>query len=314
MDADLHCLETFVLLADRGSFSETAVALGISQPAVSQRVAKLESVTGLRLFLRSQESLTPTREGKELLGIARHILGEHQRLGIRMARHVRESKGMVRVMLDGSVAGTAIGTALSGDGSVSIELAGAGKCRPWVEALELHEVDLVVTGSFLQAGNAPSLRRLELERQRGTTIAWNRVYFDFDPAHFKFPEVLRSTLLVPSERLIPGYLPFLERWCSESYGMLPPELIAFDDELAARDACLAGLGILVFPGEADLRMQIGDAGLGIVKTSELLLPDAFSYSAYLRKEEQNPKVLATAARIAELHHASQARGRQLQLA
>ncbi|WP_367870563.1 LysR family transcriptional regulator [Luteolibacter sp. Populi] len=312
MDADLHCLETFVLLADCGSFSETAVGLGISQPAVSQRVAKLESVTGLRLFLRSQESLTPTREGRELLGIARHILGEHQRLGIRMARHVRESKGTVRVMLDNSFASTAMSTALSGDSSLDIEFASAGKCRPWVEALELHEVDLVVTGSFLEAGNAPSLQRVELERQRGTTIAWNRVYFDFDPARFKFLEILRSTLLVPSERLIPGYLPFLERWCSGSYGMLPPELIAYDDELAARDACLTGLGILIFPGEADLRMQIGGAGLGIVKTSEFPLPDAFSYSAYLRKEEQNPKVLATAAKIAELHRAAQVWERRLQ--
>lgn len=298
MEADLHCLETFVILAECGSFSDTAVAQHISQPAVSQRVAKLESITGLRLFHRSQESLTPTHEGRELLKIARRIVSEHQRLGIRMGSHVREVKGIVRVMLDASFAGTALESAVQDE---SIEVVHPGSCRPWLESLDIHEVDLVVTGSVLQSGQLDALRQVELERQGGTTLAWNPVYFDFDPAAFEVPEILRSTILAPGERLVPGYLPLLERWCVESYGLLPPDLIAFDDEASARDACMAGLGVLVFPGEAEVRMQLRDAGLGIVKTCAFPAPDSFHYSIYLRKDEASPQVLAAAGKIAQAH-------------
>jgi DNA-binding transcriptional LysR family regulator len=303
MDPDLPCLETFVILAERGSFSETAAIQCISQPAVSQRIAKLEASTGLRLFLRTQEGLTTTREGKELLEIASRIVAEHERLGVRMSRHVREMKGIVRVMIDRSIVGERIEESLlhcMADED-RIEIVHPDEFHSWVDALDHHQVDIVVTGTFLQAGQVASLQRVELGCQRGTTLAWNRVYFDFDPGTFRFPEILRCTILVPSEKLIPGYLPFLERWCSESYGSLPPEIVAFDDEVSAREACLSGLGVLLFPGEADTRMQIETAGLGIVKTFEFLLPDAFSYSIYLRAEENAQKVLETALKINKMY-------------
>lgn len=306
MDPDLPCLETFVLLADCGSFSETAACQGVSQPAVSQRIAKLEATTGLRLFLRVQEGLKLTPEGKELLEIARRIVAEHERLGVRMARHVREIKGVVRVMIDRSIAGERIGRGLRERMTEPehLELVHPDSRLCWAAALAEHQVDIVVTGTFLRAGNAASLQRVELERQRGTTLAWNRIYFDFDPENFRFPEILRSTILVPSEKLIPGYLPFLQRWCSESYGLLPPDMISFDDEISAREACISGLGILVFPGEADTRMGIEMAGLGIVKTFESLLPDAFTYAIHLRAGEKAPKVLETTLKIHDVYQDS----------
>ncbi len=301
MDLDLPCLETFVRLADCGSFSETAVNQGISQPAVSQRIAKLESTTGLRLFLRHQERLEVTRDGKELLEIARRILAEHDGLGMRMNRHIRESRGIVRAMVDASFAGAELAKRLGErkPEGCTLEVVRPDGRLNWIEALEQHDVDVVVTGTFLQAGNAPALQRVELDRQRGTTIAWNKVYFDFDLERFSFPETLRSTILVPSERLISGYLPFLEKWCHDSYGTLPPDVLAFDEEEGARDACLAGLGVLIFPGDAAVRMSMNAGELGVVKTFEFLLPDAFSYSLYVRAGERNPCILQAAVRIAD---------------
>ena len=309
MDLDLPCLETFVKLADCGSFSATAVAQQISQPAVSMRVAKLESSIGLRLFLRRQDSLELTRDGKELLEIARRILAEHDHLGVRISRYVRESKGIVRVMMDRSFAGGRLTAGISRDEGEpgELEIVHPDGRMTWVEALEQHDVDIVVTGTFLQAGNISSLQRFEMEHQRGTTIAWNRVYFDFDTENFNFPETLRSTILVPSQRLIPGYLPFLEKWCADSYGSLPPDVLAFDDEAGARDACVAGLGVMIFPGDASARMGMNAKELGIVKTFEFLLPEAFSYSIYLRAGERNQKVLQTGVRISEVYRTNLSR-------
>ena len=105
MDIDLASLETFVCLADRRNFSEVARIQSITQPAVTCRVAKLESVIGLRLFERHPDGLRLTREGIALLEDARRILREHDALGVRMAHFLREARGGVKIMIDRSEAG-----------------------------------------------------------------------------------------------------------------------------------------------------------------------------------------------------------------
>ena len=303
MDFDLASLETFVKLADCGCFSEVARAQEISQPAVTFRVAKLESMIGLRLFQRHQEGLKLTREGATLLEQARKILREHDALGVRMAHFVRETRGTVMVMVDRSVAGDRLVALLEKGKHLpeKLEVIRTGSGQAWDDALRHQAVDIVVTGSFLHSGDQASLQRYDLERQRGSTLAWNRDYFDFDPATFQFPEVLRSTILVPGESLVPGYLPFLEKWCLESYGVLPPDVLTFEDEASARDACIAGLGVLIFPGDADQRMGLSKTGLGIVQAFEFILPDAYSFSIFIRAGERQSLVLQTAMKISELH-------------
>ncbi len=303
MDFDLPSLDTFVRLADCGSFSEVARAQRISQPAVSCRVAKLESALGLHLFARQAEGLKLTRDGSLLLDQARLILREHEGLGVRMAHFLRESRGVVKVMVDLSTAGSRLVNALEHDEGLPapLEIIRPNAACVWDEALRGHMVDIVVTATFLNAGDQASLQRYDLERQQGTTIAWNRAYYDFAPERFQFPEVLRSTILVPGEGLVPGYRRFLERWCQDSYGSLPPDISAFDDEAMARDACCAGLGVMIFPGDAEIRMGLAAAGLGMIKTFEFLLPEAYSYSIFIRAGERSSQLLRTAMRIRELH-------------
>ncbi len=59
-------LDAFVASADEGSFSAAARRLGITPPAVSKSVARLESGLGVRLFQRSTRSLSLTEEGERL--------------------------------------------------------------------------------------------------------------------------------------------------------------------------------------------------------------------------------------------------------
>ena len=303
MDFDLASLDTFVRLADCGSFSEVARTQQISQPAVTFRVAKLESVIGLRLFQRHQDGLQLTREGVTLLEQARRILREHEALGVRMSHFLREARGRVKIMVDRSEAGDRLVESLEKGRQDSgiLEVVRPEVGKPWDAGLRDHAVDIVVTGSFLHVGDNSFLQRYDLERQCGSTLAWNRDYFDFDPDRFQFPQVLRSTILVPDESLVPGYRPFLEKWCLETYGLLPPDLLSFGDDGSARDACIAGLGVMVFPGDADQRMNLSKTGLGIVKTFEFILPDAYSFSIFIRAGERLPLVLQTAMKVRELH-------------
>jgi molybdate transport repressor ModE-like protein len=63
-------------VAQSGSFSAAARALGYTQSAVSRQAATLEAVAGRRLFERGREGVTLTPAGARLLARAVRILDE----------------------------------------------------------------------------------------------------------------------------------------------------------------------------------------------------------------------------------------------
>jgi DNA-binding transcriptional LysR family regulator len=73
---DAHLLEAFVTVIDQGSFSEAAERLYLTQPAISKRLAALESLTGNRLIDRSNRKIQLTDAGARLLPHARRIIDE----------------------------------------------------------------------------------------------------------------------------------------------------------------------------------------------------------------------------------------------
>jgi len=66
-------LETFHLVARLQSFTEAARRLGISQPAVTQQIRRLERSLGQRLFDRAGRGITVTEPGQTLDGYAQRI-------------------------------------------------------------------------------------------------------------------------------------------------------------------------------------------------------------------------------------------------
>jgi DNA-binding transcriptional LysR family regulator len=76
--AELPHLSTFARAAERGSFTLAAAELGITQAAVSQRVAVLEQELRVSLFDRRAGRISLTDAGERLYGYARQILGLHE--------------------------------------------------------------------------------------------------------------------------------------------------------------------------------------------------------------------------------------------
>ena len=74
MGFTLRQLETFVWVATLGNFRKTAVQLNTTQPAISSRIAGLESLLGVRLFERDTGSVRLTSKGQELLPYAEKVL------------------------------------------------------------------------------------------------------------------------------------------------------------------------------------------------------------------------------------------------
>ena len=71
---DLDGIKAFKTVADTQSFSQAANLLHLTQPAVSKRIALLESQMGVRLFDRIGRTVTLTEAGRTLEPRARSIL------------------------------------------------------------------------------------------------------------------------------------------------------------------------------------------------------------------------------------------------
>lgn len=82
---DLNLLRVAVAMLDAGSVSQAAKVLGISQPSVSESLAKLRHHFDDALFVRSGKGMSPTPRGAEVANAAREVLLQvEQKLGPRV--------------------------------------------------------------------------------------------------------------------------------------------------------------------------------------------------------------------------------------
>ena len=87
----------FSLLASKGSFSATALELGISKPAISKRLATLEARLGVQLLTRTTRRSGLTAEGEIYLAHARRILADIADMEQQVASTQSAPKGLLRV-------------------------------------------------------------------------------------------------------------------------------------------------------------------------------------------------------------------------
>jgi DNA-binding transcriptional LysR family regulator len=73
-DLPTSLLRSFVTAVRLGSISRAAATLGVTQPALSQQLRKLERIIGRPLLYRSPSGVLLTRAGEELLPYAERIL------------------------------------------------------------------------------------------------------------------------------------------------------------------------------------------------------------------------------------------------
>ncbi|WP_412515714.1 LysR family transcriptional regulator [Actinomadura madurae] len=74
-DLDLAAVRAFVAITEDRYFSEAAISLGISQQAVSKRIATLEAALGVRLLARRRTGAELTEDGRIFLPHARALVG-----------------------------------------------------------------------------------------------------------------------------------------------------------------------------------------------------------------------------------------------
>ncbi|RQP22663.1 LysR family transcriptional regulator [Piscinibacter terrae] len=93
----LALLQTFLRVAESGSFSAAAQQLGTTQPTVSRRVQMLESLLGARLVERSTRGLRLTEEGHRALVQAQSLVDRWDALADDLSEDTRQLSGVLRL-------------------------------------------------------------------------------------------------------------------------------------------------------------------------------------------------------------------------
>jgi len=145
---ELRQLRYFIAVADAGSFSGAAAALGVIQPTVSQHIQRLEDRLHTNLFERRPRGVRLTRAGEHLLRVARRIVADVDQALQHAAAVARAEAGAVSIGFYTSLSSGSLRDAIAAFRTeapkVTIELF-EGSPPDLVAALREHRIDVALT-------------------------------------------------------------------------------------------------------------------------------------------------------------------------
>ncbi|MGB2065311.1 MAG: LysR family transcriptional regulator [Marinomonas gallaica] len=103
-----EAMQRFVLVAQFGSFTKAAEALGLPKSSVSSAVQGLESELGTRLLHRSTRSITLTQDGETYLPQCQALLANLDVLDSQFQREPSDVRGILRVDMPSRFANTVV--------------------------------------------------------------------------------------------------------------------------------------------------------------------------------------------------------------
>lgn len=92
-----HKLDTFIQVADAGSFSKAGEAMFISSTAVMKQINLLESTLGVELFHRTPRGLTLTDGGKSYYQDAKYMIQYAKEAQVRAKNAMQSNANMIRL-------------------------------------------------------------------------------------------------------------------------------------------------------------------------------------------------------------------------
>lgn len=123
MQVTLRHLRYFLALAEAGHFGRAAAAAGVTQPALSARVAELEAITGLRLAERHARGAALTDAGRDLAARAVRVLAAAAEIEAMGDAYRGAFRGALRLGIIPSVAPYVLDRLLAGAGEAGLSLA-----------------------------------------------------------------------------------------------------------------------------------------------------------------------------------------------
>lgn len=94
---DVKDLEAFLAIVDGGSISHAANELGLTQPAISLKLKKMETELGVKLFQRTPRSMVPLPTALGIVPKVREILNRFDGIKETLSDEVESVSGSVRI-------------------------------------------------------------------------------------------------------------------------------------------------------------------------------------------------------------------------
>ncbi|MFD1546730.1 LysR family transcriptional regulator [Nonomuraea guangzhouensis] len=242
-------VQCFARVAARLSFSVAAADLGMSQPAMSQAITRLERATGTRLFDRTARAVRLTAAGKALLPHADELLAAATAFAAEAARLARPTIHLAYPPLVGALAARVARRLAGRTPAIGVELTVAGRGVA-SDALDRGEVSAAILTTPAPARFVTAARFHVSVDQLAVPLG-----HALEPRATIAPDDLAGQVL-----LTPG---------SRAWAGLPgrSRMVADDDFAAALDLVAAGTGVLPIPQllartirRDDLRFVPLDAG------------------------------------------------------
>jgi len=275
-DIDLILLRSFATAARSGSLNRAAQALGITQPAVSQQLRRLERATGRVLLDRSTRGVTLTADGQAILRYADRILALTRELTEAVAP---DARGAFRVGLLEDVVASGLTDVLAdfaavhADARLDVVVAASGTLG---RELETGTLDLVLADpdGVGQAAGRP--------QRRGTfPLMWAahpRVDLTEDP----LPVVLFHAPCAWRDAVVDALDAAGRRWRAA---------VAASSLAAIQAAVSAGLGVTaLLPGTVPRGARVPRAAIG--DGAALPTPRSVDLALYRRRDHPQPAALA----------------------
>ncbi|GAD01339.1 LysR family transcriptional regulator [Agarivorans albus] len=102
---DKHeCIKLFVRTANLGSFTAAASEFGMTQGAVSKKIAWLEAKVEFKLFHRSSRTVNLTQQGYDYLEYCEQLIEEFALVEARIKGELSEVKGLLKLSVPSALA------------------------------------------------------------------------------------------------------------------------------------------------------------------------------------------------------------------
>jgi DNA-binding transcriptional LysR family regulator len=142
----IELLRTLVAVADFKNFTRAAQSLGLTQPAVSAQIKRLQTLLATELFDKSSAGVVLTREGKAVLTYARRLLSINDQI-LQVATQEPSSR-ILRIGVSGDYVATFLPRAFTRLGRQSIyrrfHITGTMNNEKLLHDLRTGELDLIV--------------------------------------------------------------------------------------------------------------------------------------------------------------------------
>ncbi|MFI6539682.1 LysR family transcriptional regulator [Nonomuraea sp. NPDC050547] len=268
---EIHC---FARVAGRLSFSRAAADLGMSQPAMSQAITRLENALHLQLFERNAREVRLTPAGAALLAQAEQVLAAVEGFTDEAARLTQAIIHLAYPPLAGALAARIVRRLAARGPSLAVELRPAGRAAA-AQALDEGRVS-----AALVAFPAPA--RFTTGARFHVTVDRLAVPADHPWRNRVLAEQLSGQdLLVPGGRL--AGLPGRHRQVAE------------DDYAAALDLVAAGAGLLPIPQLVARTVRREDVRFVPLEGADLRL----TYGLAWRGEGVTPGLMALVQAVQE---------------